>query len=221
MRTIVLAGACVLALAASSAKATIYGDTIGDTFFGGILDISSVEVTDDGTNINFKMTLVGDIIATNWGNYMYHISTGPGGDTDAISNPWNRPISYSPDGADVWIGNWVDGASGGSQFWQFSAGTWNQTGGTTPSITQFSHTVSYPIALLGIAPGQSFCFDAYASGAGGDPGAIDSLGNPVQQINDWNVQSNANPINCYTTTPEPGSLALLGLGALAIVRRKR
>lgn len=217
----IIAALALLAIV-SPAKADLYNDSTGDTFFGGILDIASVEVTDDATDITFTMTLVGDIGATDWGNYMYHIDTNSStGDVSTpIGNPWARPISYTPDGADYWLGAWVNGG-GGWQHWSYSGGSWgmnSQTG--LNSLGQFSFSIKTSIASLGLSPGDSFCFDAYASGADGNPGAIDSLGNPNQQVNDWNVASNAHPV-CYTTTPEPGSLALLAIGALAMLRRRR
>ena len=212
----------IVALCATSAQATVYNDSTGDTFFGGILDIVSVEVTDNGTDVSFKMSIVGDIQATNWGNYMYHIDTDNSvGDTDNISNPWNRPISYSPDGADYWLGSWMDGG-GTYQHWTYAGGnSWNmnyQAATDTYNANDFRITIT--LASIGLVGGDTFCFDAYASGAGGDPGAIDSLGNPNQQVGDWNVQSNANPV-CYTTTPEPTTLGLLSLGGLILIRRRR
>lgn len=204
----------------SAAQATIYNDNTGDTFFGGILDIVSVEVTDDATDLTFKMTLVGDIQATDWGNYMYHIDTGAGGDVSTpIGNPWARPISYVPQGADYWLGAWVNGG-GGWQHWTYS-GSWSQDSQTAlDSLNQFSFSLKTSIAGLGLSPGDTFCFDAYASGADGNPGAIDSLGNPNQQVGDWGDASNANPV-CYTTTPEPTTLGLLALGGMLLIRRRR
>jgi len=228
MRTIVLAGACVLALAVSSAKATIYNDTVGGNLWGaGVGDIVSVEVTDDGTNINFKFNVNGDPTIDDYAKYMVMIDSVNGGDN--VSNGWNRPIGWggpSGQGADYWLGSWADWGNG-AETYKWNGSTWGGAQDATYSngLVSFSKnnnsvTVSTGLSRLGLGAGQTFCFDAFTSGGGGTDGAIDSLGNPNQQIANWDQYSTATPV-CYTTTPEPGSLALLGLGALAIIRRKR
>ena len=115
-KTFALVAGVALALSASSARATIYNDNTGDGTLvgvgGGILDIVSVEVTDDGSNINFKVNLAGDPVATDWGKYMVMIDNGPGGDPSG--NGWGRPISWGPvnGGANYWLGSWVDSGNG-------------------------------------------------------------------------------------------------------------
>src|SRR5262245_54802968 len=88
-----------LALVACSATAygAVYTDATGDLHdgtggganFTGFthLDIASVEVTNDATDLSFTFTLVGDIFATDWGKYMVGIQTAAGGG-DVASNGW-------------------------------------------------------------------------------------------------------------------------------------
>ena len=40
-----------------------------------------LEITDDGTDIMFKISLTGDPVATDWGKYLVAIDSVPGGDS--------------------------------------------------------------------------------------------------------------------------------------------
>lgn len=230
-KTFALMACAALALSASTASATVYNDTAGDVFTGaggGILDILSAEVTDDGTNINFKINLAGDPVATDWGKYMVMIDNGPTGDPSG--NGWGRPISWGPvnGGANYWLGSWVDGPMGAENrvwdgaAWQLQDATYNAAPNNQISISKNSSsaTISLPLARLNLGLNQQFCFDIFTSGGGGGDGAIDSLGNAGIQVGDWGQPSTAVPV-CYTTTPEPGSIALLAVGAFALIRRRR
>src|SRR5438270_11504007 len=108
-----------LGLAALPAHATIYGDSTGDTFTGaggGILDITSVEVTSTAADLNFKINLNGDPVATDWGKYMIGLDTAGGGDT--TGDAWARPIGMSG-GMDYWVGSWVDSGNG-AEIWKYT-----------------------------------------------------------------------------------------------------
>ena len=226
MRNLALAAVAGLALT-GAAQADIYNDEIFDTFTGaggGILDIVSVEVTNDLTNINFTIELLGDVEATNWGKYMVGIHTGPGGDT--AGNGWNRPISM-PIGMNIWLGGWVDGSNGleNRQFngsaWNLAAATYGPNAGTL-SASKSGNLVTYSVSLasLGLSFGQTIQFDVFSSGGGGGDGAIDSLSNPNQSVGDWGTPYSAQLLNSYTVVPTPG-VAALGLVGLAAAGRRR
>ncbi len=208
------------------ASATVYNDATGDEFFGspGHLDIASVEVTNTATDITFAITLDGDILATDWGKYMIIIDTEAGG--DAAGNGWGRPITMSS-GAEYWIGSWVDSGNG-AELYNFSGG-WNLTEATyngppdndiSISTSSNTATITTTMANLGLTVGDSFDFDVFSSGGGNGDGAVDSLGNPNQQIADWGDTSDANP-QTYVTVPEPATLCLLAAGGLLAIRRRR
>jgi hypothetical protein len=202
-------------LSMQSSQAITYNDATGDTFFGGILDITSVEVSNDATDLLFKINLVGDISAADWGNYMVAIDSVPGGDTATpVGNPWNRPISMSQ-GMDYWLGSWVNGG-GGRQLWKYT-GSWNQLNTTGVSLTQYSVSFTAALSDLGLNYGDTFSFDVFSSGATGDPGAVDSLANPNQTIGDWGNAYVTGPLVQYTVVPEPGTLGLTLLGGLAML----
>jgi hypothetical protein len=218
----------MLAVINHSAQATLYTDATGENFTaagGGILDISSVEVTDTATDLIFKITLSGDPVATDWGKYMIGINSAPGGDT--AGNGWGRPISIS-DGMDYWVGSWVDSGNG-ANLWEYT-GSWSQqsqTGGVNPDNLAISKiaspgsvTVSFNYAGLGLSAGDTFTFDVYTSGGGASDGAVDALANSSQTIGDWGNSYNSTLLNSYTITavPEPSAFALIGLGALVLSR---
>jgi hypothetical protein len=222
--------AMILVCAASSARASmVYNDPQGDVFTGaggGILDILSLEVTNDASVIAFKFTLAGDVVATDWGKYMVIIDDAAGGDTGG--NGWARPISMTT-GADHWVGSWVDSGNGAELYkytgsWGLTEATYNAPPNNDISLSKSGNTVTITTLLsnLGVSAGQTIFLDAFTSGGGGTDGAVDSVGNPNQQIADWGNPSEAHPVS-YTikSIPEPSTLALLGMGALALIRRKR
>lgn len=214
--------------ACAAAQADVYNDAAGDTFTnagGGILDILSLEVTNNASTISFKFTLAGDVVATDWGKYMVIIDTVPGGDT--VSNGWGRPISMTS-GADYWIGSWVDSGNGAELYnfsggWNLTEATYNAAPNNDISITKMGNmvTVTTLLSNLNLGHGDVVLFDAFTSGGGGGDGAIDSLGNPNQQVGDWGDASNANPVAYTIFIPAPGAFGLLAAGGLVALRRRR
>jgi hypothetical protein len=225
--------ASIMAALAINAHAITYTDTTGDVFTGaggGILDITSVEVNNTATDLIYKINLAGNPTATDWGKYMVGIKT-PTGPVDTLGNAWGRPITLTG-GMNRWLGSWVD--SGNAVQVHSYSGSWSQIGAVGSfaggpavpglSITKdaSSLTITTPLGLLGLAPGDTIIFDVYTSGGGGGDGAIDSLANPGITIGDWS-QPYAGPGVAYTipVVPEPTALALLGIGATFLVNRIR
>lgn len=216
--------ACAAALALA-ARADLFLDATGDTFFGGILDIASVDVVNDASTLTFTINLVGDPVATDWGKYMIGFDTTAGGDT--AGNGWGRPISMST-GMDYWIGSWADSGNGVELYsWSGSWGLDSATTGLNPANLAFSKdtssvTITMDLAALGLGVGNSFLFDVYTSGGGGGDGAVDALSTDSQTIADWgDAFQSGGALDRYTVVPEPAMLGLVAAGALVLGLRRR
>lgn len=220
----------VFCAAATYSQAATILDSAGDIDPGistgsGTLDILSMEVSNNGTDIAFALTLNGNVSSTDWGKFMIGISTGSTASTNT-GNGWGRPIELNSPvgGMDYWIGSWVD-AGGGAQLFSYNSGAW--TGPASPGfsvVAGATSTLNYsiPLASLGLAGGDTFYFDAYSSGGGGGDSAIDALSNPNTSITNWagpytssTVGSGGVGLSSYTIVPEPSTFALLVLGGIA------
>lgn len=200
--------------AASQLNAALYTDSSNDLFDNGLanLDIESVEVTDNGTDLTIAVTTRG---FQNWSKYMMYFDTAAGGTT---SNGWSRPVNLTSE-IERYIGSWVDAPTGNTQVWSYGSG-WNmdsQSISNSVSGNTVTWTVSF--AALGLTAGQTFYFDIATSGGGNDPG-VDHLSRADQATPGWGTASTSGNFLAYTTVPTPGALALLGLAGLAGRRRR-
>jgi hypothetical protein len=183
---------------------TNYTDATGETISASILDISSVEVSNDAFDLIFKIGLVGDPVATDWGKYMIGINAGgAGGATQTpTGNGWGRPINFgSGSGMDYWVGSWVDGGNG-AQLWKYT-GAWNTINAPTISKTTSNVTIRVPYGAMGLTSGNSLDFDVYTSGGGGSDGAIDALSTNGTSIANWGDTFTTVTPKTYTIVAPP------------------
>lgn len=217
--------AVVVLAGGPSAYGATFFDTVGDNFDGNTnMDITSVDVTDDGANITFKITLNGSIAnPSDWGKYVIGINTNnaTGDFGSPVGNPWGRNIAMA-DGTDAWVGSWVD-SGGGFQPWTYAGGSWTQNGSGVPVLGANSTTITTSLASLGLVAGQSFKFDVYTTGGNGGDSANDSAANPSQSTTGWSgpYTTPAGGGLSYTTVPEPTSICLVGLVALSLAGGSR
>lgn len=233
MRQILMAAA--IAALAGGASADVFSDNSGNHLAGGDLhdffasqgfnhlDIVSVSITNDATNLYVDIQLNADLDATNWGKYALAINNGHTA-TDA-GNGWGRNIDWNGQGITHWVATWADdgGSAIGGQVWSFNGG-WSETGalaGTDDSQHAAGHQIfTVALADLGLGFGDVMLFDVVSTGGGNDPG-VDHLSNAQFATDSWGTTSVAGNFLAYTIVPAPGAFALLGLGGLAAARRRR
>jgi hypothetical protein len=212
-----LSAVCAASLVlAGSARSAQYTDATGDgTLLAGFphLDISSLNVTNDGTNISFQIFLVGDPIAVSWGEYQVGINLIPGAGATNGTVPNGRPITMSVGGMDYWVRSWNGGAEtyhweAGGQFWFGDNFTWAPPSDIQiPTRTTNSVTLTTTLASLGLVTGDQFYFDVTTSGGTPTDSAIDALANPdpTAASGDWvSPYDSSNRVYQYTVTgPAP------------------
>jgi hypothetical protein len=246
-----LALAAGLAFIPGVASATLYTDPLADNYGGPEVDINSVSVTNDASNIYFQINLnpaasIGPS-ANRYGNYEIGIQSGPGGQTlingtfgtaPADGNPYGNAVGIST-GENYFIGAFLAGTSfsGGAQLYSFNSGTgWSQVG-SNATLNQ-TNTVTpeldfaFPLSALGLSGGSSFNFDVWTT-FGSPQAAYDALdnvgtGSANAPYNAGTTYDSATATGStfgstsYTVTvPEPASLGLLCLSGLALGARRR
>lgn len=227
-----LLGMAITLLVAGQAGADLYGDAVGDEAFAPLthMDIVSVEINNDASDIMFTINLNGDPIATDWGKYLVAIDSVVGGDT--TGNGWGRPISMSS-GMDYWIGSWVDWGDG-AEVYSWNGASWDVVDGAyaadgveilLPVKTTNSVTLITSLSSLGLGDGDTITFDVFSSGGGGTDGAIDALSDPTTTVANWSDPYDSTAGPTYTVViPEPATIGLVGLfgvGLLVMRRRSR
>ena len=229
MRKLFLSAA-ISACFAMGVSATLYTDTTGDAAFGiSVVDIVSVEVTHDATDVNFKITVDSDIdtpdpMGTDWGKYLIGIDSTAGG--DPTGNGWARPISMTS-GMDYWIGSWVNAhPANGAQVWSWTGATWSEDFSTTAGDPEIGVTdagtminISIAQSALGLSNGDTFIFDVFSSGGGATDSAVDALSDPTTTIADW-PDAYASGSQLSYTIPEPSTYALIAFGVLGLASRR-
>ena len=187
----------VLALAALPAGATTYTDATGDNYGTAEVDISSVTMTNDASNLIITINLTNTATISQYPNYLVGIQIGSGAGGQTLinntgsgvnaGNPWGKTVGISS-GENFFIAVYPNGPSwtGAAALFQYSSATgWSQVGGTTP-VTEVasgapSIKFSVPLSGLGLSAGNTFKFDVWTTYASpGGQGAYDALDSSVQ-----------------------------------------
>jgi len=185
-----------------SAQARVYSDASSDLFDNGLanLDITSVEVTNDASNISFTVTTRG---YADWTKYLIGIRTAAASSSSTTGNAWSRPASYA-EGINFQIAAWVDGATPTAQYIAYTSGAWNWGASTTATmdLTQTAaNKVSWTVSLasLGLALGDTVKFDVGTSGDGGGDPFVDVASRGDASTSGWGSASTGGALISYTT----------------------
>src|ERR1035441_7925529 len=169
-----LIGAVAGLAIASGASASVYTDATGDNYGGPEVDLASVVITNDASNITFQINMNpgADIGTNHYGNYEMGIQVGggAGGQTaingtfgtgnPAAGNPYGNSVGIST-GENLFIGSFLGNPgvyAGGAQLYSYSSvGGWSQVGSTAPSTEVYtgspSSTFTFPLSALGLSIG--------------------------------------------------------------------
>lgn len=232
--------ALVLVATCGVASATSYPDAVNDTFLGGSapwMDIAGVSITDNGVDMFITVQATGPYNPNdggqNWAKYLVWFDLD-GAASGNSGNGWGRNINTNR-ASDYYVGTWVDGSGGGEVYRATGSNTgdWSRTDATWEGSTRIAldnsqaaalgiTTIRVSLAAIGVtAPNTKIFFDvATTASGGGDPG-VDHLSRSDFATTNWDVQSVSGAFLSYSTVPTPGSLALIGLGGLVAVRRRR
>ncbi len=182
-----------------SAQARVYSDASSDLFDNGFanLDITSVEVTNDASNLTFTVTVRG---FSDWTKYLIGIRTAVAASSSTTGNLWGRNNTYA-EGINFQIASWVNGG-GGFGFSQYVSNAWASTSGASIDLNQTSsNKVSWTVSLasLGLALGDTFKFDVGTTGNGGNDPFVDVATRNEPATSGWGVASTGGALLTYTT----------------------
>ena len=227
MKRFAIASVCVAAAGATTGITYNVNPADMDAFFAGNdhLELLSVSIWNTANRLHVVIRTNGDLDATTWGKYVMGINTGAA--DQATDNPWGRLIDWNGQTIDHWIGSWTDdGGSGvGGQVWDYAGGAWSETGplfGGDDSQHAAGVTIfDVSLADLGVGIGDIIFFGIASTGGGADPG-VDHLSVNGSSVDNWGINSVAGQFLTYQIeVPTPGAAALLGLGGLLALRRRR
>lgn len=229
-----LLGTITAGLGVSAGAATYSGN--GSTDWGGPVGTGSLNLTDDGTTLNLTFNKPNGDLGNN--ALVLYIDSVTGGFVDtstfADTGDGGRMAISGFDGTDRSTLTFATGfrpdyavAIEGTyaSLFQLTSGGANSlnwlTGATQPGSGSATFNLSIPLSSLGLSAGQSFeLFGSLISTSGYR--SSEGMGGNLTGSDGWNPFTQAT-FSTYTTTvvPEPASLALFGLGALALGRMAR
>ena len=194
----------------------IFGFTTGNSDAGGDTSASSTHGNAYGRSISFDSSFGGMT------DFVGIFGAGGSGSTASpyTSYGFNDYVYGTPtstSAAGVWTK--INTVSSGEPISMGPGSTTNNTITVAVPLSDFADNVS-------LTSGTTIDFDIFSTGTSGNQTAYDSLANqsPTQSGTfNATAQYNASVLDSYTitATPEPGTLAVAGLGALSLVLFRR
>ncbi|MGD0460920.1 MAG: PEP-CTERM sorting domain-containing protein [Tepidisphaeraceae bacterium] len=240
-----------LCMATAASGQTTYTDALGDNYGGPEVDISTVVVSNDASNIYFTINMnptanIGPT-ANHYANYEIGLQMGGGAGGQTLingtyglapsdGNPYGNAVGIST-GENYFIGSFLAGPTynGGAQLYSYSLlGGWTQVGATALATEVYtgspSTSFAFPLSALGLSVGSSFNFDVWTS-FGSPQSAYDALDNNGEgpgpapysggTYDSATVPGSTFNSTIYTVVPEPTSMAILAGAGLLMLRRRR
>lgn len=239
--------AAALTMTMLPAAATTYtGSGTANGGGGNGEGISSVVINNTASDITFTInTSAAQSAYVQYFVLMQYVGQGASGDSTLFNssgalNGWGPSLGISS-GMNAFAATWNTGATPA----YYSGGVWNQgsgvnydAGGTGSTFVTFT----LPLSSLGLSVGDSFYFDvasSYPNAVGQSaygsldiqyPAETDNSYVPYNSgQNAYDAATDAGTVNLqfgtaatmYTVVPEPVTSALLGMGALLILLRRK
>lgn len=207
----------------------------GNTGFGGV--ISSLDITDDGTDLTFVLTR-GPGELNN--SFVLYIDSTVGGQTSTASYtdaPGNDSLRKAISGFDGSNRSTVNFSSGFDADRALAleggfAGLWTTVNngshtflatanGSPGGNTQATYSMVVSLTDLGLNPGDSFDFVGTYLNSGNAFRSNEGIGDGLPAGNPGASEVTFTAARSYTTIPEPTSAALGLIGSLLLLRRRK
>lgn len=227
---ILLAAASLVSITTGSA-ANYLGN--GNSGFGGV--ISSLDITDDGTNVTFVLNRGAGGLNDAFVIYIDSVAGGQNNTSQFTDS--GDPLRQAISGFDgtnrstvnLTAGFGVDRAIALNQFF---AGLWTTVdnashnfvataNGSPGGTTQATYAMTVSLANLGLNPGDSFSFVGTYLNPGGAFRSDEGIGDGLPIGNPGPSTVTFTGARTYTTIPEPTSAALGLIGAMLLLRRRK
>ena len=215
---------CLAVIACTPAvMADVYYDAVGDIAVSNAnLDITQVEVTDDGSDLTIKVSLNA---WEDWTKVLLFIGLPGAESVTGENNPWYRAVSTDW-GVSNFVGSYFDNGDNNLNY-VASGGTWyvDTPAFASMSVDRGAASITYTLAgIAGTYDGQTINFDIATSGGNnGDPGIDLASTSTVQPGWGQGTSQSITPLT-YTlpSTPVvPGIGGIFALAGIGLVGRRR
>lgn len=218
---------------ASNATAANYSAN-GNTGFGGV--VSSLDITDNGTDITFTLTRGVGTLNDSLVIYIDSIAGGSNSTTNYndVADPLRRALSGRGTGAEVSVITFPTGftADYGIALDSGFSGVWSlvnsgshafvaTANGAPGGNAQATYAMTTTLANLGLGPGSTLNFVATYLNSGNAFRSNEGVGDGLPGTNVGQNPATFTGARAYTVVPEPSSALFLSLSILGLTALSR